>query len=242
MGDKLKLTVQERTLHGKKVTKLRREGIVPAVVYGPQIETKIVHVEDGVMRLLYRQAGTYTPVYLEVGSKKLVAMIKEVDRDPVRGTIRHVSFHAVNASDPVTAEVPILLEGEGESEAEKAGLMVLQTIDKIEVKALPADLPDALRVDTRSLKEAGEKLLVGDIVLPKNVELVEHETGHGDDSEDHHSVLELVVASVWEPGALQAANEAAAGDAEDETAVASDNGEAEADVNAEESKDDKKEN
>ncbi len=241
MGDKLKLSVQERTLHGKKVTKLRHEGIVPAVVYGPDIEPISVQVEEGVMKRLYRQAGTYTPVYLEVGSKKLITMIKELDRDPVRGSIRHVSFHAVNASEPVTAEVPIHLDGEGESEAEKTGLMVLQTIDKIEVKALPTDLPDALRANIRGLVEAGEKLLVSDIVLPKGVELVEHETGHGDDSEDHHSVLELVVASVWEPSALQAANEAAAGEAEDETAVASDNGETEEDVNTDDTKDDKKE-
>lgn len=242
MGDKLKLIVQERTLQGKKVTKLRQEGIIPAVVYGPGIEPVNVQVEDGEMSRLYRKAGTYTPVYLEVGSKKHITMIKEVDRDPVRGTIRHVSFHAVKATDPVTAEVPIHLEGEGESEAEKNGLMILQTIDKIEVRALPMDLPDALRADIRDLKEAGEKLLMSDITLPKNVEFVEHETGHGDDSEDHHSILELVVASVWEPSALQAANEAAAGDAEDETAVESDNGEAEADVNTEEAKDDKKEN
>lgn len=241
MGDKLKLTVQERTLHGKKVTKLRQDGIVPAVIYGPDIEPASVQVEEGVMSRLYRQAGTYTPVYLEVGSKKHIAMIKEVDRDPVRGSIRHVSFHAVNAKDPVTAEVPIHLDGEGESEAEKAGLMVLQTIDKIEVKALPADLPDALLADIRALKEAGEKLLVSDLPLPKNVELVEHETGHGDDDEDQHTILDLVVASVWEPSALQAANEAAAGTAEDEAEVESDNGEAEEPAASEENADDKKE-
>ncbi len=237
MGDKLEVTLAVREAHGKKVAKLRREGIVPAVVYGPGIDPMSVQVEDGVMSKLYRQAGTYTPVHLTIEGKKKIAMIKDVDRDPVKGSIRHVSFHAVKASDPVIAEVPIHLDGEGESEAERNGLLVLQTLEKIEVKALPMDLPDALHADIRGLKEAGEKLLLGDIVLPEKVELVDHDAGHHDDDEDAHSIKELVIASVWEPSALAAANDAAGGDAEDESEVESENGEAaEAPVETEEAK------
>ncbi len=226
MGEKLSLTLQERTVHGKKVAKLRQEGFVPAVVYGAGIEPISVQVEDGVMKRLYHQAGTYTPVNLEIGSKKEIAMIKDIDRDPVKGTIRHVSFHAVKASDPVIAEVPIRLVGEGESEAEKNGLIVLQALEKIEVKALPMDLPDAVEVPIIGLKEAGEKVTLGDATLPAGVEFVEHESGHGDEtSEEKTRISDLMVASVWEPAALQAANEAAAGDAEDESEVESVNGE-----------------
>lgn len=227
MGDKIALALDERTVHGKKVKNLRKDGLVPAVVYGPGLEPISVQVDGGVMLKTYKQAGTHAPVHLALGGKKKIAMIKDVDFDPVKGTIRHVSFHAVKASDPVVAEVPVVLDGEGESEAEKNGLIVLQTLEKIEVKALPMDLPDALRADIRSLKEAGEKLLLESVKLPENVELVEHESGHGDDDEEQHSVTDLVVASVWEPSALQAANEAAAGDAEDESEVEAENGEAE---------------
>lgn len=228
MGDKIALALDERTVHGKKVKTLRDEGLIPAVVYGPGIDPISVQIAEGIMLKTYKQAGTHAPVHLNIGGKKKIAMIKDVDFDPVKGVIRHVSFHAVKASEPVVAEVPIILDGEGESEAEKNGLIVLQTLEKIEVKALPMDLPDALRADIRPLKEAGEKLLLETIALPENVELVEHESGHGDDDEEHHSVTELVVASVWEPSALQAANEAAAGEAEDESEVESENGEAEA--------------
>lgn len=228
MGDKITLALDERTVYGKKVKTLRNEGLVPAVIYGPAIDPVNVQVPAGVMLKTYKQAGTHAPVHLTVGSKQEIAMIKDVDFDPVRGEIRHVSFHAVKASDPVVAEVPVVLDGEGESEAEKNGLIILQTLEKIQVKALPMDLPDALRADIRGLKEAGEKLLLEDIVLPVNVELVDHDSGHGDDDEEKHSVTDLVVASVWEPSALQAANEAAAGTAEDESSVESENGEAEA--------------
>ena len=226
MGDKLSLKLDERAVHGKKVAKLRKEGLVPAVVYGPGIEPISVQVEDGVFTKLYRQAGTYTPVHLTIGSKKKIAMIKDVDRDPVKGSVRHVSFHAVKANEPVIAEVPIHLIGEGESEAEKNGLIILQALDKIEVKALPMDLPEAIEISTVELKEAGEKVTLGDAKLPDGVEFVEHDSGHGDESEeDKAHVTDLMVASVWEPAALQAANEAAAGDATDESEVESENGE-----------------
>ena len=225
MGDKLTLKLDEREVHGKKVAKLRRDGLVPAVVYGPGIDPISVQVEDGVFTRLYRQAGTYTPVHLIIGTKKKIAMIKDVDRDPVRGSIRHVSFHAVKANEPVVAEVPIHLTGEGESEAEKNGLIILQALDKIEVKALPMDLPEAIEISTVALKEAGEKVTLGDATLPDGVEFVEHASGHGDEEEeDKAHVSDLMVASVWEPAALQAANEAAAGDATDESEVESENG------------------
>ena len=128
------------------------------------------------------------------------------------------------------------LVGEGESEAEKAGLIILQNIDTLEVKALPLEMPDALEVDIRHLKEAGERVLVGDIKLPENVELVERTDGREDDDEDEEerqTIFDLQIASVWEPAALEAANSAAGGDAEDESEVEADNGsEAAADTEA----------
>ncbi len=234
MGDKLSLKLDERTVHGKKVAGLRKEGLVPGVVYGPGIDPVSIQIEDGVFTKVYRQAGTHAPVHLTIGSKKSIAMIKDVDRDPVKGSVRHVSFHAVNAKDPVVAEVPIRLVGEGESEAERAGLIVLQALDKIEVKALPMDLPEAIEVSILALKEAGEKVTLGDATLPEGVEFVEHDSGHGDeDDEDKTGIADLMVASVWEPAALQAANESTAGDAEDETAVESENGSEEVAAEAE---------
>ena len=226
MGEKLQLKLTERELHGKKVAKLRKDGIVPAVVYGPGIDPISVQVEDGIVSKMIRQAGKHTPIHLEIGGKKKIAMIKDVDRDPVKGIVRHVSFHAVKASDPVVAEVPVRLTGEGESEAEKNGLIVLQNLEKIEVKALPMDLPDAVEVSVLGLKEPGDKVTLADATLAEGVEFVEHESGHGDEEEeDKQHITDLMVASVWEPAALQAANESAAGDAEDESEVEAENGE-----------------
>ena len=225
MGEKITLKLDQRELHGKKVAKLRKEGIVPGVVYGASTDPISVQVAENVFGKVYRQAGSHAPIHLTIDSKKKIAMIKEVDNDPVKGTVRHVSFHAVKATDPVVAEVPIHLVGEGESEAEKNGLIILQNLDRIEVKALPMDLPDSIEISTVGFKEAGEKLTLAEAKLPDGVEFVEHDSGHGDETEEERQhVTDLQVASVWEPSALQAANEASAGDAEDESDVESEQG------------------
>lgn len=234
MGNKIELTLEGRSIHGKKVAQLRKESIVPAIVYGPGMEPVSVQAPRNILEKVYRQAGTHTPVHISIGGKKRIAMIKDVEFDVVKHTMNHMALHAVKANEPVVAEVPIVLTGEGESEAEKAGLVVLQSLDKIEVKALPMDLPESLEVSILGLKEPAQKLTVADITMPKNVELVDNHAGDADD-EEAHSITELVVASVYEPSALQAANEAAGGDAEDPSAegVESDNGGGEEPADAE---------
>ncbi len=215
MGDKINLTLDERTQQGKKVARLRKEGLVPGVIYGQGFDPILVQSPYPAVEKAVRSAGKHTPVQVTVGGKKKIAMIKDVDRDPVKARIRHVALHAVKANEVVTAEVPIHLVGQGESEAEKAGLVVLQAIEHVEVKAKPADLPEALEVSLASLVTTEDKLTLGDIVLPSGV-----------DYADVEQDLELVVANVYEPAALQAANDAAGGDAEeaDADAVEAENG------------------
>ena len=226
MGDKITLKIEAREVHGKKLGQIRKEGLVPGVVYGAGIDAISVQaIESDVLKVV-KKAGQHTPVQL-VGKKRRIAMIKNVDRDPVKNTIRHISFHAVRADEPVEAEVPIRLVGEGESVAERGGLVILQALEKIEVKALPLELPEALEVSILDLAEAGDRVTVADIKVPADVEIVDNDDGRVDeDEEERQTVMDLVVASVYEPSALQAANDAAGGDAEDASAdeVESENG------------------
>lgn len=229
MGDKITLSLEQRELHGKKVARLRKKGVTPAVVYGAGMEPAAVQAEAGEVQKVVRTAGKHTPVHLTLGTKKRIAMIKNVDSDPVKGTVRHVAFHAVRQNKPVEAEVPIRLVGEGESAAERAGLIVLQTLEKLEVKALPLNLPEALEVSIVELAEPGDRVLVSDITVPEGVEIVDNDDGREGTEDDEQTIMDLVIASVYEPSALQAANEAAGGDAEDESEVqAEQGGEAEA--------------
>lgn len=203
MGDKINLTLDLRTQRGKKVWRLRKQGFVPGVVYGHGFEPIMVQSPYGAIDKAVREAGRHTPVHVVVDGKKRITLIKEIDRDPLRANLRHVAFHAVKANERVDAIVPIRLVGQGESEAEKAGLIVLQAIEEVEVRAKPADLPEVLEISVEGLKTDQDKILLSDIELPSGVEYTDVEQD-----------LDLVIANVYEPAALEAANEAAAGDAD----------------------------
>ncbi len=212
-SEKIMLDVSPRTVTGKKVAQLRSDGIVPGTVYGPGIDPVNIQAAQGALEKVYHAAGKHHPVHLTVDGKKRIALIKHVSHDPVKRSLRHVSFHAVRQNEKVSAEIPVRLVGEGESEAEKSGLVVLQTLESLNVKALPMDLPDALEVSIVHLSEPHQQVTVANISMPKGVEL--------DYAED---IDGLVVASAYEPSALQAANDAAGGDAEAEDEVVAENG------------------
>ncbi len=209
----ISLKLDERTIQGKKVARLRAEGQVPSVVYGGTMEPVATQSPIVETTKVANTAGKHSPVNLMIGGKKKLAIIKNIDIDPVKHQLRHIAFHTIKQNEIITTEVPIHLVGQGESEAEKAGLVVLQAIEHIEIKAKPADLPEALELPIVNLATTEDKLTLADIQLPSGVEFADLEQD-----------TSLVVANVYEPSALQAANEAAAGDAEGPADVESDNG------------------
>jgi large subunit ribosomal protein L25 len=224
--NEISLKLSERTLVGKQTGKLRRDGFIPSVVYGGHGEPLATQSPVVETTKVAKAAGKHTPVHLMIGDKKKLAIIKSIDMDPVKHMLRHVAFHTIKQNETITTEVSIILHGMGESAAERAGLVVLQAIEKIEVKAIPANLPESLEMSVVDLATSEDKLTVADITLPKGVEFA-----------DLDQDLTLVVANVYEPSALQAANDAAGGDAEDESEVASENGaDTPQDTQAEESK------
>lgn len=213
MGDKVTLTVEERKVLGKKVSKLRKEGMVPGVVYGHDIESTAVMAPANVVAKVWREVGGRQPVELTIGEgAKRIAMIKSAEFDPVKRSIRHLSFHVVKQNEKVETEVPIRIEGEGETEAEQHGLVVLQALENAQISAFPGDLPEELVVPGSKLVVEGDQLLVSDILPVAGVEVL--------------TEPEIIVATVYTTSALEAQNNAAAGDATDESEVEAENGEA----------------
>jgi large subunit ribosomal protein L25 len=123
-----------------------------------------------------------------------------------------LSLHVVKQNEKVETEVPVKIASEGETEAEKAGLVILQTIEQIAIQALPKDLPDFLEVDSSKLAAAEDHVTVADIKAVDGVTIM--------------AEPEQIVATVYEPSALAAQNDQAAGAATDETEVESEHGEA----------------
>jgi large subunit ribosomal protein L25 len=207
MGEKVELTVETREVTGKQVAKLRRDGYVPAVVYGHDFPAQNIMAPEVPITKAVHRAGKHQPVELEIGGAKRLAMIKTTDFDPVRHDLRHVAFHVVKQNEEIETEIPVVVTGEGETPAEKAGLVVLTGAETVQVKALLTNLPDRLEVPGEKLAAVGDRLTVADIVVPKGVTIL--------------SDPEQIVATTYEPSALQAANEAAGGEAEpgDESTV-----------------------
>lgn len=165
------LKADERTEMGKAVKALRKNGKVPANIYERGEGSQAVTVSLAEVTKIYHSAGKHHPVELTVGGKKRLVMIKDVDVEPVRGVIRHVAFHAIKQNEVVTAEVPVKIDGE--IPAEKISLIVLHTLDTVEVEALPADLPDELLIDGAKLAEVGNKVTVADITIPRGVTIMD---------------------------------------------------------------------
>lgn len=213
MAQDLTLQLVNRTIIGKKVQTLRNDGQVPSVVYGGKSDP--LHTQSGIVETtkVAHSAGKHTPVNLVIDGKKKLAIIKDIDVDPVKHRVRHIAFHTIKQNEVITTEVPIHLIGQGESAAEKAGLVVLQAIEHVNIKAKPTNLPEALDISIIGLTTPDDKLTLGDVKLPEGVE-------YADNDQD----LDLVVANVYEPSALQAQNEAAAGEAEGPSDVVSENG------------------
>jgi len=213
MSDQISLTVDTRETVGKSVKRLRKDGLVPGVIHDHGKAS--VHIQGNYRDLnkVYVQAGKHHPVQLTAGGKKYTTIIKTVTFDPKYNMLTHIVFGAISANEKVDAEIPVhpaYAEGNDSSPAERTGLIVLGQLTTVSVKALSKDLPDVLTYDAEKLVAVGDQVTVADLHLPNGVEL---------EIEPEH-----VIATVFEPSALAAANDEAGGDAEaDVTSVDSDN-------------------
>lgn len=202
------LKLVARNVEGKKVAKVRDDGFVPSVVYGDKFEPISTQSSLVETSKVVSTAGKHTPINLLIDGKKTLAIIKDIDFSPVSHKLRHIAFHKINANDIIETEVSIVLVDEGNSPAERTGLIILQALETIEVKAKPANLPESIELSVLGLTDVDDRLTVADIKLPKDVEF-----------SDVEQDMDLVIASVYEPSALQSANESAGGEAEPEDAV-----------------------
>lgn len=192
------LNLTKRELTGKKAKSLRAQGIVPSVVFGGKepILTQSEYVETD---KAVRAAGYHSPIDLTIDGKKQMAMIKNVAIDPVKHTFINIEFQAIKADAVVEATAPITVVNYESSDASKAHLEILHVLEEVEVKAKPADLPEAIEVDASRLAAAGDRLTIADIVLPKGVEFADKEID-----------TEAVIANVYDPVAEAAERDAKA--------------------------------
>ena len=172
MAERPKLKAQRRTLLGKKVKRLRREGKLPAILYGPTVEEPIPLVLDYTEAYkTIRSLGPSALIDLEVDGETYTTIIRERQRDVITGKLLHVDFQAVSMTEEVESEVTIVLKGEAPA-AKHYGATIVQELETLDVEALPQDLPESIVVDISVLEEPGDTITVGNLVLPPGVKVL----------------------------------------------------------------------
>lgn len=160
--NKTTLEAKVRKVTGRKVKTLRKEGWLPANIYGKKIKSQVVQVKALDFGKAYQAAG-------ETGLISLMGravLVSGVQTDPLTDAPIHVDFRQVDLKEKVTAGVPVGLVGE--SPAEKGGIgTVVQYIDEIEVEALPTDLPEKFEIDASGLSEVDQAVFVSDLKYDK---------------------------------------------------------------------------
>lgn len=190
------LSLEQRTAQGKKLKALRAAGQIPSVIYGVAEPILTVSAYNATEKVLL-EAGYHSPVELLISGKPQLAIVKNIDVDPVSRRILNVEFQAISADEVVTATTPIRVVEFEASDASKFHFVVMPVLEEIEVKAKPSDLPEELIVSGAKLTGVNDKLTVADLVLPKGVELADKELDKN-----------TVIANVYDPAAEAAAREA----------------------------------
>lgn len=170
--DTIVVELEKREVIRKGLKALRAGGKIPAVIHNHGKESILVAGDFIKLGKVFDVAGKHHPVELMVGNEKHLALIKDVDFEPVRNRLRHIVFQAIRQNEAVEAEIPLVFKEGVEIPAEKASLLVLKSLDFVEVKALPKNLPDELVVDPSKLVEVGDTLTVADVEVPEGVTIL----------------------------------------------------------------------
>ncbi len=167
-SDTIAIELEERTVLRKGLQHLRASGKIPAVIHNHGKESIHVMGDSTSMQKVYSAAGKHHPVQLTVGKQQHLALIKDVDFETAKHRMRHIVFQAINQNVETEAEIPVVF-ADVDIPAERSSLMVLKQLDRVQVKALPKDLPNELVVDPSSLVEVGDHVTVANLVIPQGV-------------------------------------------------------------------------
>ncbi len=215
------LKAEKRTVSGKKVKQLRKSGILPANIYGRNIESQAVQLPLKEFTNIFKIVHETGLVDLELDGKTHPVLIHNVQVHPMTYEPIHADFFQVNMKEKVKTSIPIVVVGEPKAVTDKIGVL-LQTLSEIEIEALPADLPENVEVNVENLAQVDDSITLEQIKIPAEVTLLT------DATQTVVRIGELVsqeaeeLAAEEEAAAEAAAEEGAEGTAEGEGEKAED--------------------
>jgi len=167
------LPAKTREITGKKVSELRNQDMIPAIIYGKAITPQNISLSAKDFDKVFKQAGDTTVIDLQIDESKThhQVLIQNVEYTPIRDRINHVELLAISLTDKVKVSIPVILINT--ETAEKLGGNLILNLDEIEVEALPNDLPHQIEIDCSVFTEFGHTIYIRDLQLNKNVKILE---------------------------------------------------------------------
>ncbi len=167
----IELQASPRTVLGKKVRHLRRQGMLPANLFGHNLASQALQVEEKAFQRAFAQAGMNTLVSLKVaGAEPKMVLIRGLQRNPLKRNLLHVDFYQVAMMEKLTAQVPLVFVGEAPGVA--AGGILLHNIDEVEIECLPGDLVRHIDVDISGLQEIDDTIYVKNLQVSAAIRIL----------------------------------------------------------------------
>lgn len=166
--DRIVFKAENRTLTGKKVKHLRREGKLPAVIYGKNQEPIPILLDHKETTLLLRNVSRASILTIDVEGKEFTCLVRDRQREVISAEYIHIDFLAISMTETVRTQLNVFLVGESPA-VEEFKAVVMTGTTSIDVEALPTDLPESISLDISKLENVGDTILVRDLVLPNGV-------------------------------------------------------------------------
>ena len=160
----MQIEAQKRETLGKKTKHIRKEGKIPAVVFGKDMNSTNISLDYNTFDKVYKESGETDLIDIKIGNEKLKVLIKDVQSDPISGRISHVGFYKPDLTVKTEAQVPVEIVGEENNELIKSNVaLALQLIQEIKVEALPEDIPHSFIVDVSNLTNIGDSISISQL-------------------------------------------------------------------------------
>jgi large subunit ribosomal protein L25 len=170
--EKFVLEAQKREIIGKKVKALRREGSLPAIIYGSGIDPIPITLDTKNVTQTLRLVGANTLITIKVGKKEHLVLIRDIQREVIKRDLLHIDFQAVSLEESITSTVPIVIVGEAPAVPDHEALLVT-SLEVLEIEAKAKDLPDTISVDVSELREIGDNIQVKDLSISGEVTVLD---------------------------------------------------------------------
>ena len=170
--DKIVIQATPRSVVGKQVRALRREGLLPAVLYGPHIKPITISMDAHSSSQTLKHMTASSLVTIELEGKEYPALVREKQRNFVTNKLLHIDFQVVSMTETLRTKVGIQLEGEAPV-IDSFDAILINGLEELEVECLPQDLPERIIVDVTSLKNIGDAIHVRDIFISDKVEILD---------------------------------------------------------------------